>query len=163
KQGREITPEKQLTGAIAMAPNVVNDPPAITEAPPETSGGGAVSTAPANAGKIPAPPVGKYFNFKIQSAEDGPIAARVHHVDFENGLEVGTYKGNTFVDLLRPGTSDRPMSMVCGVFGYKEIEKTINYANPSATDDEAFVDAQGVWVIPYNLERVETGDVSVMY
>ena len=53
--------------------------------------------------------------------------------------------------------------MVFSRFGYKEVHKYVDYTDPSKTDNDAYVDAQGVWVIPYRLERVEAGDVSVMY
>ena len=132
--------------------------------PEETSS--ASASAPsgnANAGLVPPKPVGKYFKFKIESPEGDVLPGKVHHVDYAEGRDLGSYNTNTFVDLLRPGHTNEPMAVVCGLFGYKEIHKFIDYANPSATDREAYVDAQGVWVIPYKLERVETGDVSPMY
>jgi outer membrane protein OmpA-like peptidoglycan-associated protein len=121
------------------------------------------SSVTANAGLVPPKPVGKYFKFKIESPEGELVPGKVHHVDFEEGRDLGSYNTNTFVDLLRPGYSNEPMAVVCGMFGYKEIYKYIDYANPSSTDQQAYVDAQGVWVIPYRLERVEAGDVSPMY
>jgi outer membrane protein OmpA-like peptidoglycan-associated protein len=159
--------EGRVSGWVATAPMPEQTSEVTAEGGATTSEGSAASAAvpagAATAGKIPAPPVGKYFNFKIESPEGRPIPAQVHHVDFDNGLELAAYKGNTFVDLLKPGHADEPMAVVCGLFGYKEIHKYIDYTNPSATDEEAFVDSQGVWVIPYKLERVEKGDVSVMY
>lgn len=128
-----------------------------------TPAGGAVSDVSASAANMPPPPVGKYFKFEVESPAGGPVPAKVHHVDFDEGLEIASYKTNTFVDLLRPGKSNEPMAVVCGVFGYKEIEKYIDYRNPASTDRQAFLDDQGVWVIPYKLERLEEGDVSVMY
>jgi outer membrane protein OmpA-like peptidoglycan-associated protein len=159
--------EGRVSGWVATAPVPEQTSEVTAEGGATASEGsaasGAVSAGAATAGKIPAPPVGKYFNFKIESPEGRPIPAQVHHVDFDNGLELAAYKANTFVDLLKPGHADEPMTVVCGLFGYKEIHKYIDYTNPSATDEEAFVDSQGVWVIPYKLERVEKGDVSVMY
>lgn len=128
-----------------------------------TSSSGSPAAKAANAGAVPAPPVGKYFKFRIESPEGQPLPGKVHHIDFEEGRELAVYKTDTFIDLLRPGQTDEPMAIVCSRFGYKEIEKYIDYANPSSTDDDAYVDAQGTWVIPYKLERVEAGDVSVMY
>jgi outer membrane protein OmpA-like peptidoglycan-associated protein len=163
--------ESRLEGSVSGLVSTASVPEQTNEVTAEdgatTSEGsaasGAVSAGAATAGKIPRPPVGKYFNFKIESPEGGPIPAQVHHVDLDKGLELAAYKANTFVDLLKPGHTDEPMAVVCGLFGYKEVHKYIDYTNPSATDEEAFVDSQGVWVIPYKLERVEKGDVSVMY
>lgn len=129
----------------------------------ETSSASASTGLGASAGLIPPKPVGKYFKFQIESPEGHPLAGLVHHVDFEKGRELGAYKTDTFVDLLRPGETSRPMAIVCGVFGYKEVEKYIDYADPTSTDKEAYIDEQGAWVIPYKLERLEAGDVSVMY
>lgn len=161
-----IRPEQPLSGDVALATTEKVGAQA-TDASVDTRGNvpasGAGAGVEGSAAKMPPPPVGKYFKFNVMSPEGGPIPTKVHHVDFDKGLELAAYKTNTFVDLLRPGQNDQPMAVVCGMFGYKEIQKYIDYNNPSATDDQAFVDSQGVWVIPYRLERVEEGDVSVMY
>jgi outer membrane protein OmpA-like peptidoglycan-associated protein len=160
------TPEQGVSGPVDMRLGSAsqNDKSSVADPANDAgSAGGAASSSLANAGKIPAPPVGKYFKFEIEGPEGGPIPAKVHHVDFDKGMELASYNANTFVDLLRPGHADKPMAVVCGVFGYKEVHKYIDYGNPSATVEEAFVDSQGTWVIPYKLERVEKGDVSLMY
>lgn len=128
-----------------------------------SSSSGSAGAGVANAGAVPSPPVGKYFKFRIESPEGKPLPGQVYHIDFEEGRELASYKTDTFIDLLRPGQTNEPMAIICSRFGYKEVEKYIDYADPKATDREAYVDAQGAWVIPYKLERVEAGDVSVMY
>lgn len=154
--GEALTTDSNLSGNIlpeaASSKSISGSPVA----------GASSSELSASAAGLPPKPVGKYFKFRIESPDGNPLLAKVHHVDFENGRDIAAYNANTFVDLLRPGQRE-PMTMVCGIFGYKEIYKYIDYANPSATDDEAYVDAQGTWVIPYQLERLEKGDVSVMY
>jgi outer membrane protein OmpA-like peptidoglycan-associated protein len=144
--------------AMASAPELSTDP--LGEASASSAAGAAGSP---NSGMIPPKPVGKYFKFRIESPDGVAIPATVHQVDLTNERELGEYKSNTFVDLLRPGQATEPMTVVCGLFGYKEIYKNIDYANPAATDNEAYLDEQGAWVIPYKLERLEKGDVSVMY
>lgn len=128
-----------------------------------TSGSASGSESTANAGAVPAKPKGKFFKFTIETPEGSVVPGKVHHVDFANERELAVYNSNTFVDLLRSGENTEPMAVVYGKFGYKEIQKYIDYADPSLTDDQAYVDSQGTWVIPYKLERVEKGDVSVMY
>jgi hypothetical protein len=110
---------------------------------------------------IPAKPKGKYFKFAVLSPEGNNVQTQVHHVDLEKGRDVGAFNSNSYIDVSRPGKS-HPMTVVCGLFGYKEIEKYIDFNNPSETEG-AFQDENGAWVIPYSLERVEKGDVSVMY
>lgn len=127
--------------------------------------GSSASASSSNASGAHTPPkaVGKYFKFNIQTPEGQPLAAKVHEFDFEKGRAVASYNSDAFIDLLRPARGGKPIAVVCGLFGYKEIYKYIDYANPSRTDKEAYLDANGVWVIPYNLERVEAGDVSPMH
>jgi outer membrane protein OmpA-like peptidoglycan-associated protein len=55
------------------------------------------------------------------------------------------------------------MSLVCGIFGYKEVVRFMDYNNPSTIEGGSVQDAKGAWVIPYTLERMKKGDVSVMY
>jgi outer membrane protein OmpA-like peptidoglycan-associated protein len=129
-----------------------------------TRASGAGSDVMANAGSVPLKPKGKFFKFVIETPEGNAVPGQLHHVDYAKGKEVATYNSNTFVDLLQPaGNSASPMAVVCGMFGYKEIEKYIDYRNPSLSDEQAYVDSHGTWVIPYVLEPVEKGDVSVMY
>lgn len=129
----------------------------------DISGSASASEGVANAAGVPAKPKGKYFKFTIEKPEGGLLPGKVHHVDLNSEQELAAYNANTFVDLLRPGITAEPMTVVCGIFGYKEIHKHFYYANPSFTDEQAYMDAQGTWVIPYKLERVEKGDVSLMY
>lgn len=109
----------------------------------------------------PVKPKGKFFKFAVMSPEGSNVQAQVHHVDLEKGKELGAFNTNSYIDVSRPGKNS-PMTVVCGVFGYKEIEKYIDFNNPSETDG-AFQDENGAWVIPYALEPLERGDVSVMY
>lgn len=128
----------------------------------EATASASASEASSAGGGIPSRPVGKHFKFKIESPEGMALPGQLHHVDFARERELAAYDANTFVDLLRPGQSNEPMAVVCGIFGYKEIYKYIDYADPSSTDEEAYLDSDGAWVIPYKLERLEKGDVSLM-
>src|SRR5690606_15092734 len=74
---------------------------------------------------------------------------------------IATYQTNTLVDLLRPGET-APMAIVCNLFGYKEAPQLIDYSNPARTVKNAYVDENGIWIIPFKLERVRRGDVSLM-
>ena len=154
-----ITPEGEISGEIMdrQGPDVKHEE--ITE----SSQASASATGSANAGAIPAKPSGKYFRFRIESPEGSPLQGDVHRVNFDNGRALAAYHSNTSVDLLYPGQTKEPMAVVCGLFGYKEIYKYIDYADPSLTDEEAYVDSAGSWVIPYKLERLEKGDVSLMH
>jgi outer membrane protein OmpA-like peptidoglycan-associated protein len=168
----DLRPSAQVTQIENKIEGEVNENgagmPSAPELRPEAlveSGAASVSGTrdSPNASMLPPKPVGKYFKFRIESPEGDPIMASVHHVDLQHERELGEYKTNAFVDLLRPGQATEPMTLVCGLFGYKELYKTIDYVNPASSDDEAYLDENGAWVIPYKLERLEKGDVSVMY
>jgi outer membrane protein OmpA-like peptidoglycan-associated protein len=112
-------------------------------------------------GGAPLKPKGKYFKFTIASDDGSILPGEVHHVDRAQERELGSFSTDLYIDMMKPGPAE-PMNVVCGLFGYKEIEKYIDFANPSQTEG-AYQDEQGAWVIPYKLERLERGDVSVMY
>lgn len=116
--------------------------------------GGASSGAPPR-------PKGKYFKFMVNTPEGDVLASQIHHVDRVKQQELASFDTESYIDISRPGKS-APMTLVCGVFGYKEIEKYIDFNDPSNTDG-AFMDENGAWVVPYSLTRLERGDVSVMY
>jgi outer membrane protein OmpA-like peptidoglycan-associated protein len=82
-------------------------------------------------------------------------------VDLKRERDLASYPTSTYTSIINPGENP-DMALVCGVFGYKLNEKYINYADPSAIAG-AYQDATGAWVIPYKLQRLEKGDVSVMY
>lgn len=112
-------------------------------------------------GGVPMKPKGKYFKFTIASEDGSALPGEVHHVDRAAQRELGSFSTDLYIDMMKPGPSE-PMTVVCGVFGYKEIDKFIDFANPAMTEG-AFQDEHGAWIIPYKLERLEKGDVSVMY
>jgi outer membrane protein OmpA-like peptidoglycan-associated protein len=112
-------------------------------------------------GNVPMKPKGKYFKFTIASEDGSIMPGEVHHVDRLDQKELGSFSTDLYIDMMKPGPTE-PMTVVAGVFGYKEVDKYIDFANPSDTEG-AYQDEHGAWIIPYKLERLEKGDVSVMY
>jgi outer membrane protein OmpA-like peptidoglycan-associated protein len=105
-------------------------------------------------------PKGKFFKFTVTAATGEQVPARIHNVDLFQGRDLATYQTDSYIDILRSG--NEPMTLVCGVFGYKLVEKVVDYTNPALTT-EAYQDANGAWIIPYVLQPLEKGDVSTMY
>jgi outer membrane protein OmpA-like peptidoglycan-associated protein len=105
---------------------------------------------------------GKLFKFVIKTPSGEAIAGNVHHVDLLKGRDLATYKGNDYSDVPKPVEQKEPMTLVCGLFGYKEVTQLIDYNDPSITQG-AVQDEKGAWTIPFVLERLKKGDVSVMY
>lgn len=105
---------------------------------------------------------GKFFKFIILTPSGEAFAGKVHHVDLKQGRDIASYTSNEYSDVLRPTNREEPMTIICGIFGYKEVTQLVDYTNPSLTTGAA-QDANGVWTIPFTLERLKKGDVSVMY
>jgi outer membrane protein OmpA-like peptidoglycan-associated protein len=106
---------------------------------------------------------GKLFKFVVTTADERPIPATVHYIDYVHGRDLATYPVDQYLDILPPSSSRRqPMTLVCGIFGYKEIIYNVNFAAPYLTA-EITEDDKGAWVVPYRLEPLSKGDVSVMY
>jgi outer membrane protein OmpA-like peptidoglycan-associated protein len=109
----------------------------------------------------PIKPKSQVFKFTIEDDNGQFLPGKVHFVDFEREKDLAAYPSSTYTDLINPGKNEE-MALVCGIFGYKQSEKYIDYAAPE-TMEGAYRDDNGAWVIPYHLERLEKGDVSVMY
>lgn len=105
---------------------------------------------------------GKFIKFVIVSPTGEALTGKVHHVDLRQGRDIAAYTSNEYSDVLRPSNLDEPMTIVCGIFGYSEITQLVDYADPSVTAG-ATQDENGIWNIPFKLERLKKGDVSVMY
>lgn len=173
-EGGEDLPLDTAEPPVAEETTPVIEEPPVT--PPVTmpdtvaaSTNTTVATAPAgNVGEeAPATPPavvkGKLFKFTIQTADGKPVKGEIHNVDFRRGRDLGVYRTNQYIDIVRPSTRNNPLSLVCGIFGYKEIVKMLDYDNPAFMENKAYQDGNGAWVIPYQLERMKKGDVSVMY
>jgi len=105
---------------------------------------------------------GKLFKFIIQTTEGEPVElAEIHDVDYRRGRDLATFKANKYVDITKPAKKGQ-MTLVCGVFGYREVVKKIDYDDPGAVQG-ASQDERGAWTIPFTLERMRKGDASVMY
>lgn len=119
------------------------------------------STEVPSGGGVPLKPKGKYFKFTISSTDGSALPGQVHQVNRLTQKDLGSFSTDHYIDMMKPGPTE-PMTVVCGVFGYKEVDKDIDFSNPAATEG-AYQDEQGAWIIPYKLERLGKGDVSVMY
>jgi outer membrane protein OmpA-like peptidoglycan-associated protein len=142
--------------------------PVVEEPAPEpeesvTVDSTAVVTVPQEETTTPARIVkGKLFRFELTTMEGTSLSGNVHHVDLLRGRDLASYKGNEYIDVPKPADQKEPMTLVCGIFGYKEITTLVDYNTPSITEGVT-QDGEGAWKIPFVLERLKKGDVSVMY
>jgi outer membrane protein OmpA-like peptidoglycan-associated protein len=106
-------------------------------------------------------PRGKFFKFTITNEEGQFVPGLVHRVDPVSGAEVDRFQTDQYIDLARPNSQEK-LDIVCAPFGYKAVEKIVDYSSPWLTEG-AFIDDRGAWVIPYAIEKLEVGDVTGLY
>ncbi|MBL7857190.1 MAG: OmpA family protein [Cyclobacteriaceae bacterium] len=105
---------------------------------------------------------GKKFFFKIfRSVDSEAVEGDVDIVDNEKSRKMGTYKGNTAVTVPVPGNKAGEVSLICEVFGYRKLQRDVNYNSP--VTENVSVDADGNVVVPFELVRLQKGDIAVMY
>ncbi len=105
---------------------------------------------------------GKLFNFKVTTSEGQEVPGMVYNVDRLQGRDLAAYNANTIADVLKPSIAGTPITIVCEIFGFSEEVKIIDYANPELTEG-AYLDEEGIWVIPFTLTRLKKGDISILY
>lgn len=106
---------------------------------------------------------GTKFFFKIlRQADMKPLNGDVDVIDVDRTRKMGTYKGNLTVKIASPGNKTGKMSIVCEVFGYRKVQRDMNYNDPEAEAD-IIRDGTGSVVVPFELTRLKKGDIAVMY
>lgn len=105
---------------------------------------------------------GKNFFFKVFRADTKEaIQGDVHVVDNERARKVGSYAANRQIRISNPGTNSGDLSLITEVFGYRKIQRELNYTNPEGED--IFIDNDNTVVVPFELVRLQKGDIAVMY
>lgn len=105
---------------------------------------------------------GKKFFFKLVRADDQKqVEGDVNVIDAERSRKMGTYAGNQDVWLTDPKNKEGKISVVCEVFGYRKVQYDIIYDNPSLEGIEMTEDS--ATLIPFDLVRLQKGDIAVMY
>jgi len=155
EQSRSLSP----AGASPAAPTSEQaTSPAVSTTSPTTT-----TPAPTTAKAEPDNGVeGKRFFFKlIRAMDQTQVEGEVDAIDTERARKMGTYKGNAPVKVSTPANKSGQISLVSEVFGYRKVQHDLNYNAPEgegiATDD------QGDIVVPFDLVRLQKGDVAVMY
>lgn len=164
KQASSLTP----TGTAEQSRSLL---PAGT-APATSTGESATSpsttpspttTTPATAKAEPDNGVeGKRFFFKlIRAMDQTQVEGEVDAIDTERARKMGTYKGNAPVKVSTPANKSGQISLVSEVFGYRKVQHDLNYNAPEG--EGISTDDQGDIVVPFDLVRLQKGDVAVMY
>lgn len=105
---------------------------------------------------------GKSFVFRIYKAIDNtPLEGEVEVVDLDKARKMGTFKGNMPVRISQPTGASGDLSLACEVFGYRKVQRTVDYTTPEAEDIK--LDNEGAVEVPFELVRLQKGDIAVMY
>lgn len=105
--------------------------------------------------------VGKNFLFNLFRATDGEmVEGEVDVIDTEKSRKMSSYKGNTPVRISSPAGKTGVVSFVCEVFGYRKSQVEFAFRSP---EQKLTLDEAGNIVIPFELVRLQKGDIAVMY
>lgn len=105
---------------------------------------------------------GKLFKFDVRTKEGTGLIAKVHHVNTKLGKDIASYSSDREWDVPSPAGTNKDMTIVCGVFGYREVTRVVNYTNPAKLKDVR-QGAAGEWIVPFELQKLKSGDYSIMY
>ena len=158
--GQDINPETaQKIGDV----NKIDDSqgtPGDATTPPGTTPEVIASSSPEEKMKSLDDVSGKHFLFKVFRASDSTsVDGDVDAIDTEKTRKIGTYKANVPVSL--PKNNLTAVSFICEVFGYRKIQRDIDYNNPEG--DGISKEENGAVVVPFELMRLQKGDIAVMY
>jgi outer membrane protein OmpA-like peptidoglycan-associated protein len=105
--------------------------------------------------------VGKDFYFHIFRADNGKmIGGDVDAIDFERARRMATYPGNKPATVRMPSGKTKQVSFLCQVFGYRKQQKEFD---PNSPAEDLYLDDKGNLVVPFELVRLQKGDIAIMY
>ncbi|HPH47127.1 MAG TPA: hypothetical protein PKU83_08970, partial [Chryseolinea sp.] len=105
---------------------------------------------------------GANFYFKIfRTSDNKSVDGDVDVIDVDRTRKIGTYKGNMGVKVSDPASKSDNISLMCEVFGYRKVQHDINYITPEGEDITK--NESGAVQVPFELVRLQKGDIAVMY
>lgn len=105
--------------------------------------------------------VGKNFYFHLYRADNQQmVTGEVDAIDFEKSQKMGTYPANVAVKVSLAGGKMKHISFVCQTFGYRKQQQEFDPESPS---EFLYLDDKGNLVIPFELVRLQKGDIAIMY
>ena len=105
--------------------------------------------------------VGKNFYFHLFRGDNlNTVPGEVEAIDFEKSRKMATYPANEGVKVIIPSGKTKHISFVCQVFGYRKQQQEYDPASPS---ENLYLDDKGNLVVPFELIRLQKGDIAIMY
>ncbi|MFZ5999713.1 MAG: OmpA family protein [Bacteroidota bacterium] len=149
----EQTPEPIVT----QPEPVVEQPVEVVQMPVEEPKADSVATPPVVEPAVVEKPAGKPFLFRmINEATGNEVMGEVHVLESGKATQYQSFKSNETIYLQAPKNRTATYQIVTLAPGYKEMKRTINYADPSASASETGPNQEFVISLP--LVRVKVGD-----
>ncbi|MEK6782726.1 MAG: OmpA family protein [Bacteroidota bacterium] len=102
----------------------------------------------------------KGFIFRITTTTGEELKGEVDIIDADRLTKAASYEGNKPLRI-KPVNKTGKITLVCEVFGYRKVQKEMNYNSPESTAD--VVIKNGDMVVPFEMIRLYKGDIAVMY
>jgi outer membrane protein OmpA-like peptidoglycan-associated protein len=158
-QSRDINPvTEQRLSEVPLLDNARREVDVTAETVNEASGVQERSEQP----QEPEDPRAKNFFFKVSRVDtQAIIEGDVDVIDTEKVRKIGTYDANKTVKVTAPANINGAVTFICEVFGYRKVQRDIaNYSNP---EGENITFENGSAVIPFELMRLQKGDIATMF
>ncbi|WP_185154257.1 OmpA family protein [Fulvivirga sp. M361] len=104
-----------------------------------------------------------FFNlYNAQTKND--VTGEIQVIDAERSKLIKVVPGGDYIKLSDPKNGTGKLTLICDVFGYRKVQKDINYYDPSLHMDEEDIDILAdIYVVNFELPRYHAGDVVTMY
>ncbi|MEM1003641.1 MAG: OmpA family protein [Bacteroidota bacterium] len=104
-----------------------------------------------------------YFNL-LNSKKLREVKGRVKIIDPERAKQLMVAKSHEIVNVRQPNNGTNRIKVASDIFGFKEVQYTIDLDDPVTDSTSAYIDTIGDSIIVnFELERYKKGDVLIMY
>jgi outer membrane protein OmpA-like peptidoglycan-associated protein len=163
----EVSRDGDMTRGLpeqTISTDAVVDPPVTEPAARDSSAAEPGPSIPERATEAPLTSeevVGKDFFFALYRADNHRVVeGKVDAIDIEKSRKMATYEANAPVKVMIPTGKSKQISFISNVFGYRKLQKEFDPANPSP---ELYLNETGDLVMPFELVRLQKGDMAIMY
>lgn len=164
--GEDFSPQTEknieVVAAVDNTTGVVTSD-AVSETPREELPTVVAATEEKPALKVEEPIIegSKNFLFKIiRDNDQQELQGDVDVIDLDKTKKATSYKGNQNV-IIAPVNKSGNISLLCEVFGYRKMQKEINFNQPQESEGVEMNGDQAV--VKFELTRLKKGDIAVMY
>jgi len=100
----------------------------------------------------------------FDAASDKIIDGKVTVVDAERTRALREVDGNDYIILPDPRSKSGKLTLLCEAFGYRKVQREINYFSPLADTAEHYMELVGTTLVLYfDMVRYRKGDVGIMF